>query len=183
MSDRGRENNGIANLHTTIRHQLDPSLRNTLQHRWCINKMNIKAEAAWSQFRSQWTPGFEDLLDIGVNDGLYSPSDPLEKYIKFAPAISISADMIFVYTAWYFGGLQYRGYKLRSTNGSRHLILVQDEQTKTKSFLKEYRILSITSQSATGHTTSKLGCFHSFVNITNNNHVSGDLVDYYTGNV
>ncbi len=86
MSDRGRENNGIANLHTTIRHQLDPSLRNTLQHRWCVNKMNIKAEAAWSQFRSQWTPGFEDLLGIGVNDGLYSLSDPLEKYPKFAPA-------------------------------------------------------------------------------------------------
>ncbi|KAM6490176.1 hypothetical protein JOM56_014368, partial [Amanita muscaria] len=81
MSDRGRENNGIANLHTTIRHQLDPSLRNTLQHRWCVNKMNIKAEAAWSQFRSQWTPGFEDLLDIGVNDGLYSLSDPLENLV------------------------------------------------------------------------------------------------------
>ncbi|KIL56954.1 hypothetical protein M378DRAFT_16621 [Amanita muscaria Koide BX008] len=81
MSDRGRENNGIANLHTTIRHQLDPSLRGTLQHRWCINKMNIKAEAGWSQFRSQWAPGFEDLLDFGVNNGLYSPSDPLENLV------------------------------------------------------------------------------------------------------
>lgn len=79
MSDRGRENNGIANLHTAIRHQLDPSLRETLQHRWCIDKTNIKAEAMWSQFRSQFTPGFEDVLDHGINTGLYSPSDPLEK--------------------------------------------------------------------------------------------------------
>ena len=157
MSDRGRENNGIANLHTTIRHQLDASLRNTLQHRWCINKMNIKAEAAWSQVRSQWTPGFEDLLDIGVNDGLYSPSDPLEKYPKFAPAICVSH--IFLYIAWYSVGLQCHGYKLRSTNGFRHLILVQDEQTRTKFFLKEYRILFITSLTASSHTISKLGCF------------------------
>jgi hypothetical protein len=81
MSDRGRENNGIANMHTTIRHQLDPSLHGTMQHRWCINKTNIKAEATWSQIRAQWTPGFEDVLDHGVNIGIYDASDPLEKYV------------------------------------------------------------------------------------------------------
>lgn len=67
-------------MHTTIRHQLDPSLCDTLQHRWCINKTNIKAEATWSQFHSQWVPGFEDVLDHGVNTGIYDPSDPLRKY-------------------------------------------------------------------------------------------------------
>ena len=67
MSDRGCENNGIANFHTTIQHQLDPSLHNTLQHRWCIDKTNIKAEAMWSQLCSQWSPGFEDVLDFGIN--------------------------------------------------------------------------------------------------------------------
>lgn len=82
MSDRGRENNGIANMHTMIRHELDPSLHNTLQHRFCINKTNIKAEQAWSQFRAQCAPGFEDLFEFGLNTGLYSPSDPLEKYVQ-----------------------------------------------------------------------------------------------------
>ncbi|KAK2463877.1 hypothetical protein APHAL10511_004049 [Amanita phalloides] len=81
MSDRGRENNGIANMHTTIRHQLDPSLRDTLQHRWCIDKSNIKAEAGWSQLRSQWSPGFEDVLEYGINGGLYSPSNALENLV------------------------------------------------------------------------------------------------------
>ncbi len=81
MSNRGQENNGIANMHTTIRHQLDPSLHDTLQHRWCIDKTNIKAEATWSQFRSQWVPGFEDVLDHGVNTGIYDPSNPLKKYV------------------------------------------------------------------------------------------------------
>lgn len=164
MSDCGQENNGIANLHTTIRHQLYLSLQNTLQHQWCINKMNIKAEVAWSQVQSQWTPGFEDLLDIRVNDGLYSSSDPLEKYPKFTPAICIS-HMIFLYIAWYSVGLQCHGYKLRLTNGFRHLILVQDKQTRTKFFLKEYQILFITSLSTSSHTTSKLGCFfiHSLI--------------------
>lgn len=79
QSDRGRENNGIANMHTAIRHQLDPTLRDTLQHRWCIDKSNIKAEAMWAQLRRQFTPGFEDILDKGVNDGLYDVNNPLEK--------------------------------------------------------------------------------------------------------
>lgn len=80
MSDRGRENNGIANMHTLVRHQLDPTLRDTLQHRFCTDKKNIKSEIGWSQFRAQWAPGFEDLFDFGINSGLYTPSDPLEKY-------------------------------------------------------------------------------------------------------
>lgn len=81
MSDPGRENNGIANMHTLMRHQLDSSLRDTLQHRFCPDKKNIKAEIGWSQFRAQWAPGFEDLFDFGVNSGLYTSSDPLEKYV------------------------------------------------------------------------------------------------------
>ena len=52
--------------------------------------MNIKAEAGWSQFRSQWAPGFEDLLDFGVNTGLYNPSDPLEKYFVFISVLFLS---------------------------------------------------------------------------------------------
>ncbi|KAK2460513.1 hypothetical protein APHAL10511_007476, partial [Amanita phalloides] len=67
-----------------IRHQLDPSLQDTLQHCWCIDKTNIKAEAGWSQFHSQWAPGFEDVLDFGVNTGKYDPLNPLEKYTMFA---------------------------------------------------------------------------------------------------
>jgi len=81
MSDLGRENNGIANMHTLMRHRLDPSLHDTLQHRFCHDKKNIKAEIGWSQFRAQWAPGFEDLFDLGVNSGFYTPSDPLEKYV------------------------------------------------------------------------------------------------------
>jgi hypothetical protein len=83
MSDPGPENNGIANMHTLMRHQLDPSLRDTLQHLFCHNKTNIKSEIGWSQFRAQWAPGFEDLFDFGVNSGFYTASDPLEKYYAY----------------------------------------------------------------------------------------------------
>ncbi|KAG6808192.1 hypothetical protein H0H92_005087, partial [Tricholoma furcatifolium] len=81
QSDRGKENNGIANMHTALRHRLDPSLNDTLQHRWCIDKSNIKAEALWSQLRRQFTPGFENILDKGLNEGLYDPLDPLESLV------------------------------------------------------------------------------------------------------
>ncbi|KAF5377829.1 hypothetical protein D9615_006831 [Tricholomella constricta] len=82
QSDRGRENNGVANMHTSLRHRLDPGLSDTLQHRWCIDKKNIKPEALWSQLRRQFTPGFEKRLDEGLNNGWYDPNDPIEKHAE-----------------------------------------------------------------------------------------------------
>ncbi|KAG6882716.1 hypothetical protein C0993_009446 [Termitomyces sp. T159_Od127] len=79
QSDRGCENKGMANCHTMLHHQLHSSLVGTLQHRWTFEKGNVKPEAAWSQLRRQFTPGFETILDQGLNKGLYDPSDPLEK--------------------------------------------------------------------------------------------------------
>ena len=38
----------------------------------------------WSQLRRQFTPGFENLLDYGLNNGLYNPDDPLEKYVTWS---------------------------------------------------------------------------------------------------
>jgi hypothetical protein len=81
QSDLGTENYGIANCHTLIRHRLDPTLRDTIQHRWRRDKMNIKPEIAWSQIRRQFTPGFENILDFGIHNDLYNPGDPLEKYV------------------------------------------------------------------------------------------------------
>src|ERR1700743_1286075 len=71
QSDPGVENFGIANGHTLLRHYHDPALAGTLQHRWMNRKKNVKPEAAWSQLRRRWTPGFEDILDRGVNAGLF----------------------------------------------------------------------------------------------------------------
>jgi hypothetical protein len=78
QSDGGTENFGTANCHTTARHRLDPSLADTLQHRWMRNKTNIKSESNWSVFRRDFTPGFETLFDHGVNNGYYHKDDALE---------------------------------------------------------------------------------------------------------
>ncbi|KAI9070331.1 hypothetical protein FKP32DRAFT_1663038 [Trametes sanguinea] len=81
QSDPGSENFGIANCHTEIRHELDGSLSDTLQHRWMRNKTNIKPEIVWAVLRRGWTPGFEDILDRGRLEGLYDPNEPLEKLV------------------------------------------------------------------------------------------------------
>ncbi|KAJ6553413.1 hypothetical protein B0H19DRAFT_1211058 [Mycena capillaripes] len=82
QSDLGSENYGIANCHTTTRQHLDPSLANTLQHRWMSKKgHNIKPEATWSQMRRQFTPGFEDILEDGVARGYYNVDNPLENLV------------------------------------------------------------------------------------------------------
>ncbi|KAJ7460012.1 hypothetical protein B0H11DRAFT_2242239 [Mycena galericulata] len=82
QSDPGTENYGIANCHTATRQRLDPSLVGTMQHRWMSkNAMNVKPEAAWSQMRRQFTPGFENILDDGVARGLYDINKPLEKLV------------------------------------------------------------------------------------------------------
>jgi hypothetical protein len=80
QSDPGTENYGVANVQTLLRHQLDPTLVGTLQHRWKRNKANVKSEANWSVLRRDFSPGFEDLFEQGVNQGWYDVNRPLEKY-------------------------------------------------------------------------------------------------------
>ncbi|KAF8876610.1 hypothetical protein CPB84DRAFT_412719 [Gymnopilus junonius] len=81
QSDPGSENNGVANVHTMIRHTLDPSLQDTRQHRIMRKHNNVKSESLWSIFRRDFTPGFENAFDYGVNHGLYDIEDPLERLV------------------------------------------------------------------------------------------------------
>jgi hypothetical protein len=50
-------------VQTLLRHQLNPALVGSLQHRWKQNKANVKSEANWSVFRRDFAPGFEDLFE------------------------------------------------------------------------------------------------------------------------
>ncbi|KZT10115.1 uncharacterized protein LAESUDRAFT_810391 [Laetiporus sulphureus 93-53] len=81
QSDPGSENFGVANAHTTIRHRLDPSLADTLQHRWMRAHMNIKPEIMWSVLNSDFKPGFEEILQYGVDQGWYDVNSTLEVLI------------------------------------------------------------------------------------------------------
>lgn len=78
QSDPGSENYGIANAHTTLRHLHDPSLVGTVQHCWMRQKKNVKPEIAWSQMRRRFTPGFENLLEVGVTNDWYDINRPLD---------------------------------------------------------------------------------------------------------
>ncbi|PSS37790.1 hypothetical protein PHLCEN_2v357 [Hermanssonia centrifuga] len=81
QSDPGTENNGIANAQTELRHQQDPALSDLLQHKFKGNKGNIKPEIAWRRLRYTFTPGFEDLIERGILEGLYDPDDSLERLV------------------------------------------------------------------------------------------------------
>ncbi|EGO29143.1 hypothetical protein SERLADRAFT_405248 [Serpula lacrymans var. lacrymans S7.9] len=85
QSDPGSENNGIANGHTLLRHLQDPSLERTLQHKFKGSHRNIKPEIFWNQLRRRWSPGFERLLDYGLNEGLYNPDNPLQRFNHTLP--------------------------------------------------------------------------------------------------
>ena len=78
QSDPGSENYGIANAHTMLRHLHDPRLVGTVQHCWMRSKKNVKPEITWSQLRRRFSPGFENLLDIGVNEGWYDITRTLD---------------------------------------------------------------------------------------------------------
>ncbi|KAG1847850.1 hypothetical protein DFJ58DRAFT_730028 [Suillus subalutaceus] len=78
QSDPGTENYGIANAHTMLRQMYDPALQGTLQHRWMRSKKNVKPEITWSQLRRRFTPGFETLLDEGVENGWYDSDNTLQ---------------------------------------------------------------------------------------------------------
>ncbi|KAF7308070.1 hypothetical protein MKEN_01169300 [Mycena kentingensis (nom. inval.)] len=81
QSDPGVENFGVANGHTLLRHYQDPSLMDTLQHQWKNEKKNIKPEMVWSQFRRRFAPGFQNILEIGTNEGWYDTSNLLETLV------------------------------------------------------------------------------------------------------
>ncbi|KAJ6486345.1 hypothetical protein DFH09DRAFT_948853 [Mycena vulgaris] len=68
QSDPGSENYGTANFHMVTRQRLDPTLDGTLQHKWMKEHgSNVKPEIIWSLLRHQWTPGFETILDVGLD--------------------------------------------------------------------------------------------------------------------
>ncbi|KAH0839433.1 hypothetical protein J3R83DRAFT_214, partial [Lanmaoa asiatica] len=77
QSDPGTENIGIANAQTLLRQTYDPVLQGSVQHRWMRTK-NIAPKIAWSQFRRRFAPGFEALLDDGVDAGWYNSDNTLQ---------------------------------------------------------------------------------------------------------
>ncbi|KAH9842488.1 uncharacterized protein C8Q71DRAFT_853036 [Rhodofomes roseus] len=81
QSDPGSENFGIANAQTYMRHTLDPTLADTLQHRWMRGHMNIKPEIMWSVLNRSWKPGFEAKLQYGIDNGWYNPANELETLV------------------------------------------------------------------------------------------------------
>ncbi|KAJ6458318.1 hypothetical protein C8R47DRAFT_995285 [Mycena vitilis] len=81
QSDPGSENFELANGHTLLRHLHDPSLQGTLQHRWMREKKNVKPEIGWSQMRRRFTPGFENILDVGAKEGWYDPDVLIEDLV------------------------------------------------------------------------------------------------------
>ncbi|KAF8584518.1 hypothetical protein K439DRAFT_1238577, partial [Ramaria rubella] len=78
QSDPGSENYGVANGHTMGHHMVDPTLEGTPQHHWMRQHNNIKPEITWSQLHLCFTPGVEDLLDEGLNQGWYDLNEPLD---------------------------------------------------------------------------------------------------------
>ena len=89
QSDPGHENNGVANAHTVIRQMLDPSLAGTMQHRFAKGHNNILSEIKWSVFRRDFSPGFENILEEGIQKGWYDVDDTIEKYVSSTSVIML----------------------------------------------------------------------------------------------
>ncbi|KAI6035739.1 hypothetical protein EDC04DRAFT_2868837 [Pisolithus marmoratus] len=81
QSDPGTENFGIANAQTMLCQWHDQSLVGTLQHWWMCVKKNVMLEIAWSQLRRHFTPGFESILEHGVQQGWYDCDNTLQQII------------------------------------------------------------------------------------------------------
>lgn len=81
QSDPGTENYGIANAHTMLRQSHDPTLQGMLQHHWMQMKKNVMPEITWSQLRRYFTPGFESILDWGVDEGWYDSTNTLQVWV------------------------------------------------------------------------------------------------------
>ncbi|KIK73658.1 hypothetical protein PAXRUDRAFT_177824, partial [Paxillus rubicundulus Ve08.2h10] len=78
QSDPGTENFGIANVQTMLCQVNDLSLQGFVQHRWMRTKKNIMPEIAWSQLQRRLAPGFEGLLNEGVDSDWYDLDNTLQ---------------------------------------------------------------------------------------------------------
>ncbi|KAF7798226.1 hypothetical protein EIP86_009443 [Pleurotus ostreatoroseus] len=116
QSDLGSENFGIANAQTSIRQYLEPALAGTLQHKWMGKHNNVRPEISWKQFRLRWTPGFEALFDLGLDNGWYDPTNTLQL-------------LIFRWLAIPFVQAELDAYRFRHNNSkkraNRHTFLPQ----------------------------------------------------------
>ena len=81
QSDPGTENFGVANTQTLLCQMYDPMLQGFVQHRWMWTKQNIIPEIVWSQLCWCFTPGFEVLLEEGVDSCWYDPDNTLQLYV------------------------------------------------------------------------------------------------------
>ncbi|KAF8990788.1 hypothetical protein BDQ17DRAFT_1393070 [Cyathus striatus] len=107
QSDPGSENFGLTNGHTFLCHYHDPALQGTLQHCWMHSKKNL---------RQRFTPGFEDILERGINEDFYHPDHTIEAFvisyiIKYFLLINRCNSMVFqwVFIPWLQSELD--GYK------------------------------------------------------------------------
>ncbi len=49
-------------------------------------KKNLPAEIVWSVLRRSWSPGFERLLQVGIDEGWYDLKVPLEASVTYLPS-------------------------------------------------------------------------------------------------
>jgi len=81
QSDHGSENFNVTYAHTHICHMLDHLLSGSIQYQWMHGHSNIKPEQMWSRFCQMWVPGFETLLQKGINQQWYDDINIADRYI------------------------------------------------------------------------------------------------------
>ena len=112
QSDLGTENFNVAYAHTHIRHALDPTLAGTIQHQWKRGHTNVKPEQMWWRFRKMWAPGFENLLQKGIERQWYNNVNIGDRcvqllYVRLLNQIDLNK------IGWCFVGWPSLGYSKR----------------------------------------------------------------------
>ncbi|CAK5279646.1 unnamed protein product [Mycena citricolor] len=93
---------------------------------------DIMPEITWSQMRRRFTPGFEDILDVGVNEGWYNPGVLLEALV-----------FRWVFIPWLQGELELYRHRVNNTakRCDRNKILPHGVPTSMFEFPEDYAIL------------------------------------------
>lgn len=120
-----------------MRHELDPTLGETLQHRFMRKHTNVKSEIMWSQIRRRWSPGYEDLLEFGVLNGIYDPDNSVHRYATlYTSAAKLTFSHIYG-VDWSFIGYSYPGCNTNSTTSKIGITTRARDGTKTVFFRAE----------------------------------------------
>ena len=114
---------------------------------WPVGDSDSCSPLSWSQLRWRFCPGFEDILEMGLVQGWYDPSDTLDRYVHCMILISFCTLCLKFHI--FFAGYLSHGCKKNSMHTVTRSTTQWNMQTETRCSLMVYQTIRMSTHKIT----------------------------------